>query len=57
MKGAHAMEQPKAVKPQALEALVETIKADYKRLMVLHNASWRTPEDREEARLALCRSR
>jgi hypothetical protein len=28
----------------------------YKHLMTLHNVSWRIPEDREEARLALAKS-
>jgi hypothetical protein len=50
------MEQQRPIKPQMLETLTEKLKADYKHLMVLHNASWRTPEDREEARLALARS-
>jgi cysteine sulfinate desulfinase/cysteine desulfurase-like protein len=50
------MEQQKAFKPQVLEALVETIKADYRNLMVVHNVSWRTPQEREEARLTLARS-
>jgi hypothetical protein len=50
------MEQQKAIKPQALETLLETIKSNYRQLMVVHNVSWRTPEDREEARLALAKS-
>ena len=50
------MEQPKAIKPQVLEALLDTIKTDYRQLMVMHNVSWRTPEDREHARLALAKS-
>jgi hypothetical protein len=50
------MEQQKAIKPQALESLHEAIKADYHQLMVLHNTSWRSQQDREEARLALAKS-
>jgi hypothetical protein len=50
------MEQTTPVKPQTLETLLTSLKADYARLMVLHNSSWRTPEDREEARLALMKS-
>jgi hypothetical protein len=50
------MEQPRAVKPQVLEALVETLKADYKHLMTTWNVSWRTAKDREDARLALEKS-
>jgi hypothetical protein len=48
------MEQ-KAIKPQALEARVETLKAEYKHLMVVHNSAWRV-DDREPARQALARS-
>jgi hypothetical protein len=50
------MAPQKAVKPQALEPLTEQLKADYKHLIILHNVSWRSPEDREEARLALAKS-
>jgi hypothetical protein len=49
------MEQQKAVKPAALEALVETLKADYKHLMVAWNSPW-CADDREPARLALAKS-
>ena len=48
--------EPKAIKPQTLESLHEAIKADYRQLMILHNTSWCTPEDREEARQALAKS-
>jgi hypothetical protein len=54
--GAHEMEQQKAIKPQALEAITEQLKADYKHLMTLYNVSWRTPEDREDARQVLAKS-
>jgi hypothetical protein len=37
------MEQQKAIKPAALEALVETLKADYRHLMVSMNRSWNKP--------------
>jgi hypothetical protein len=49
------MEQQKAVKPAALEALVETLKSNYKHLMVTYNSAWRA-DDREPARLALAKS-
>jgi hypothetical protein len=48
--------EPKTIKPQTLEALVETLKAGYRHLMVSMNGSWNTPEDREEARQALAKS-
>ena len=50
------MEQQKTVKPAALEALVETIKFDFRHLMASVNGSWNTPDDREQARLALAKS-
>ena len=46
----------KPIKPEALEALVEQVKSDYKHLMVSVNGSWNTQEDREEARQALAKS-
>ena len=48
--------ESKAIKPEALEALVEQVKSDYKHLMVSVNGSWNTQEDREEARQALAKS-
>lgn len=50
------MEQQKAVRPEALEAMHEAIKADYHRLMVAYNTSWHTPQEREEARQALAKA-
>jgi hypothetical protein len=47
--------EPKAVRPDALEAMVETLKSNYRNLMVTYNSSWRT-DDREPARQALAQS-
>jgi hypothetical protein len=47
--------EPKTIKPQTLEALVETLKADYEQLMVTYNSAWRA-DDREPARQALAKS-
>jgi sulfur carrier protein ThiS len=50
------MEQQKAIKPQALENLLASLKTSHHRLMVATNGSWYSPEDREEERLALAKS-
>ena len=50
------MEQQTAMKPQAYENLLASLKSDYHRLMVATNGSWYSPEDREEGRLALAKS-
>jgi hypothetical protein len=50
------MEQQKAIKPQAYENLLASLKSDYHRLMVATNGSWYSPEDREDGRLALAKS-
>jgi hypothetical protein len=50
------MEQQKAIKPQAYENLLTSLKSDYHRLMVATNGSWYSSEDREAGRLALAKS-
>ena len=50
------MEQQKAVKPAALETLLTSLKSDFRHLMASVNGSWNTPDDREQARLALAKS-
>jgi hypothetical protein len=47
--------ETKALRPDQLQHLLTTLKADYKQLMVTQNSTWRA-DDREPARQALAQS-